>query len=115
MGKKCPTYDKCFYQMARRRMENGDLLVCNHALFFANLLRWQQTQGPPNGRIRTANVIDNALSPPMRELCNHLRLLRAKAAKEPDEFELNSYAQRADEIAAHAEALLEQKIEGCVY
>ncbi|MBM4113175.1 MAG: DEAD/DEAH box helicase, partial [Phycisphaerae bacterium] len=30
MGRRCPTYDKCFYQAARRRMEHGDLLVCNH-------------------------------------------------------------------------------------
>jgi ATP-dependent DNA helicase DinG len=37
MGRRCPTHDKCFYQAARRRMENGDLLVCNHALFFADL------------------------------------------------------------------------------
>jgi len=37
MGRKCPTYEKCFYQAARRRMENGDLLICNHALFFADL------------------------------------------------------------------------------
>lgn len=37
MGRKCPTYKKCFYQTARRRMENGDLLICNHALFFSDL------------------------------------------------------------------------------
>ena len=37
MGKRCPTYDKCFFQRARRRMENADLLVVNHALFFADL------------------------------------------------------------------------------
>lgn len=37
MGKKCATYEKCFYQQARRRMENGQLLVCNHALFFSDL------------------------------------------------------------------------------
>lgn len=37
MGRKCPTYDKCFFQRARRRMENGDLLICNHALFFSDL------------------------------------------------------------------------------
>ena len=37
MGRKCPTYDKCFYQRARRRMENGDLLIVNHALFFSDL------------------------------------------------------------------------------
>ena len=37
MGKRCPTYDKCFYQQARRRMENADLLITNHALFFSDL------------------------------------------------------------------------------
>ncbi|MBI1337621.1 MAG: DEAD/DEAH box helicase [Phycisphaera sp.] len=36
-GRRCPTYMKCFYQSARRRMENADLLVVNHALFFADL------------------------------------------------------------------------------
>ncbi|MGB1126700.1 MAG: ATP-dependent DNA helicase, partial [Phycisphaeraceae bacterium] len=37
MGKRCPTYNKCFYQSARRRMQNADILVVNHAMFFADL------------------------------------------------------------------------------
>ena len=37
MGKRCPSYNDCFYQSARRRMENADLLIVNHALFFADL------------------------------------------------------------------------------
>lgn len=37
MGRKCPTYDLCFYQTARREMAGGNLLVCNHALFFSDL------------------------------------------------------------------------------
>ena len=37
LGKKCPTYADCFYQTARRAMERGNLLVCNHALFFSDL------------------------------------------------------------------------------
>ncbi len=37
MGRKCPLYEKCHYQGARRRMENGDLLIVNHALFFSDL------------------------------------------------------------------------------
>ena len=37
LGRRCPTHDECFYQSARRRMENADLLVCNHALFFSDL------------------------------------------------------------------------------
>ncbi len=37
LGKKCPTYDKCLYYKARRRVWNADLLVVNHALFFSDL------------------------------------------------------------------------------
>ena len=36
-GKRCPNFNQCFYQAARRRMHNADLLVVNHALFFADL------------------------------------------------------------------------------
>jgi len=37
MGRRCPRYDDCFYQAARRRMHHADLLVVNHAIFFADL------------------------------------------------------------------------------
>jgi ATP-dependent DNA helicase DinG len=37
LGRRCPTFKDCFYQSARRRMDNADLLVVNHALFFADL------------------------------------------------------------------------------
>lgn len=37
MGRKCPTFEQCFYQNARRRMERAELLICNHALFFSDL------------------------------------------------------------------------------
>ncbi|MCC7146185.1 MAG: DEAD/DEAH box helicase [Phycisphaeraceae bacterium] len=37
MGRRCSTYQDCFYQKARRRAEHADLLVVNHALFFSDL------------------------------------------------------------------------------
>lgn len=37
LGRKCPTYDSCFYYRARRRVWNADVIVVNHALFFADL------------------------------------------------------------------------------
>lgn len=37
MGRKCPHYNECFYQSARREMDGAQLLVCNHALFFSDL------------------------------------------------------------------------------
>lgn len=207
MGRKCPTYEKCFFQSARRRMENGDLLVCNHALFFSDLalrtqgvgflppydhvildeahnaeevaadhfglslaesriahlirllyesrrhkgflaslnlkdgshtlidktieqtmrcgndaeamfdslLKWQGETGPANGRINTPEVVPNLVTDGMKKLSDMLKMLKEKAAKEADEHELNSYANRAMDIARHAEILLKQDIEGCVY
>ena len=207
MGRKCPTYDTCFYQAARRRMENGDLLVCNHALFFADLalrsqgvgflprydhvvldeahcvedvaaehfgiglsegrvrhllqllyhprthrgflstlqladestpridqaieqtlrcrdhmtaffdelIRWQRESGTANGRIEQPDIIETELPEAMRELHQQLRLLRERTATEPDAYELNSYAQRALDIAHDARALLTQQLDGCVY
>jgi ATP-dependent DNA helicase DinG len=37
LGKKCPTYNQCFYYKARRRAWNADVLVVNHALFCSDL------------------------------------------------------------------------------
>ncbi len=37
MGKRCATYNECFYYRARRRVWNADVLVVNHALFFSDL------------------------------------------------------------------------------
>ena len=37
MGKKCRRYQDCFYYQARRRMQNAQILVVNHALFFTDL------------------------------------------------------------------------------
>lgn len=37
MGRRCPTYNKCFYYQDRRRVQHAQLLVVNHALFFSDL------------------------------------------------------------------------------
>jgi ATP-dependent DNA helicase DinG len=37
MGRSCPTYRDCHYYAARRRMQHAQVLVVNHALYFADL------------------------------------------------------------------------------
>ena len=37
LGRQCPTYKDCFYYRARRRVQNAQILVVNHALFFSDL------------------------------------------------------------------------------
>ena len=37
LGRKCPTYDVCFYFEARNEMHEADLLIVNHHLLFSDL------------------------------------------------------------------------------
>ncbi len=37
LGRKCGHFENCFYFKARRRVHNAQILVVNHALFFADL------------------------------------------------------------------------------
>ncbi len=37
MGRKCKQHDSCFYYAARRRVQNSQILIVNHALFFSDL------------------------------------------------------------------------------
>lgn len=36
-GRQCPQHQECFYYRARRRAQNAQVLVVNHALFFSDL------------------------------------------------------------------------------
>lgn len=206
MGRKCPTFDKCFYQSARRRMENADLLIVNHALFFADLAMrgsgysvlppydavvldeahtiedvaadyfgltlsrfqvyyllsrlhhptrnrgvlvplqnklpadllnramiavdrarqagdqlfdsltdWQEHRGRSNGRVTQPDIVDNPLTPAMSAVSLTLRRAIDELTDEEDRRELRTYANRADELAATAKALLAQEQEDSVY
>jgi ATP-dependent DNA helicase DinG len=37
MGRRCPTFSKCFYYKAREAIKQAQIVVVNHALFFADL------------------------------------------------------------------------------
>ena len=38
LGRRCPFYEPCFYQRARRRAEKAQILVVNHALLISDLV-----------------------------------------------------------------------------
>ncbi len=210
MGRRCPTYETCFYQRARREMERANLLVCNHALFFADLSMRREGAGflpaythvildeahgvedaacdhfgltltegrlehlfgslyhagtgkgylaqlagvlsgvghagqidacvhqvieaqgvsraffqaaqdlvrsgaTRSGRLPEPGMIRVSLAPALRGLAVRLRTLKEAVEHEPDQFELNAYAVRADAAAFDAEALVNQSVEGSVY
>jgi len=37
LGRKCPTYGECFFYQARREIEEANLLIVNHHLYFSDL------------------------------------------------------------------------------
>ena len=37
MGRNCPRHKECHYYAARKRLQNADILIVNHALFFSDL------------------------------------------------------------------------------
>jgi len=37
LGRRCPTFKKCFYYQDRRRVQHAQLMIVNHALFFSDL------------------------------------------------------------------------------
>ena len=37
MGRNCPRHKDCHYYAARKRLQNADVLIVNHALFFSDL------------------------------------------------------------------------------
>lgn len=37
LGRKCPTYNSCFYYQARKTVAGANVLVVNHSLFFSDL------------------------------------------------------------------------------
>jgi ATP-dependent DNA helicase DinG len=207
MGRRCPNYSQCFYQNARREMEDANLLVCNHALFFSDLalrindvgflpsyqhvildeahgiedaasdhfgvslsegrvhhllsllyhpstgrgylpqLALQLGDNAPidrvvskvlhadstaraffesirelvrerrisNGRLREPGLIDDILSPVMKDLSLLLKSLKDDIKNEQDKFELNSYAERAADLALAAEVLVHHKNPSSVY
>jgi len=37
LGRRCPTYNKCHYYKDRRRVQNAQILIVNHALLFSDI------------------------------------------------------------------------------
>lgn len=37
LGRRCPSYNNCFYYQDRRRVQHAQLMIVNHALFFSDL------------------------------------------------------------------------------
>jgi Rad3-related DNA helicase/REP element-mobilizing transposase RayT len=201
LGKKCDFYEHCFWQSAKRRMQIGNILIVNHALFFSDLslrmagvnylpkydiaildeahtvedvagehfglrisegsvrynlrtlydvkrgkgmlsvhgaaandairtvvdlnsaaeyffeqiIRWHETAGRSNGRVQQKNVVENILSPMLRDLVKHLKMLMSTLKAEDELSELNSMSEKIAVMAEAIDSIMNQSIEDAVY
>jgi ATP-dependent DNA helicase DinG len=201
LGKKCRFYNDCFWQAAKRRMNVGNVLVVNHALFFSDLAlrmagvnylpkydmvvldeahtvedvagqhfglkiseaglkyglralydvkrgkgmlsthgsiandairdlvelndlsenffdrcaRWHEQFGRGNGRVRDKEVVENDLSPKLRDLALHLKAMLMGIEKEEEISELTAAATKVGNFAEVVDAILKQTMLDAVY
>jgi Rad3-related DNA helicase/REP element-mobilizing transposase RayT len=201
LGKKCPFYNNCFWQGAKRRMQSGNVLVVNHALFFSDLalrmvgvnylpkydvvvldeahtvedvagqhfglklteaglrytlrnlydakkgrgtlsvhgskandairdiidlneiaegffercVTWQENYGRGNGRIREKEIVENDLSPKLRDLSLHVKAMLVDIENDEEVSELTAVSAKISAMAETADAILGQKMDDAVY
>ena len=201
LGKRCTFYEKCFWQSAKRRMNSGNVLVVNHALFFSDLalrmagvnylpkydlvildeahtaedvagqhfglkiseaglryalrnlydskrgkgvlsthgarandairdileledridgffdrcIDWQERHGRGNGRIHQPNIVQNDLTPKLRDLSLHVKALLIDNENEEEVSELTSRAERVTVLGETLEAIIGQTMPDAVY
>ena len=65
---------------------------------------WADSEPAKTVRVRKPGAVTNVLTQAMRDLSMRLSGLKDKAKVDADRYELNSYSQRAEMIAAAAEA-----------
>ena len=84
-------------------------------LFFARCIHYQQTFGRSNGRIQQGGWIENDLSPKLRDLSLHLKVMLTAVHTEEERSELTAQAEKVGLMAMTLDTLVSQSLEGCVY
>ena len=83
--------------------------------FFERVLEWQATQGRSSGRIRTANFVQNDLSPALGELATRVKAMLPNIKSDEEVAELSSLADKVHAMGASLEAIVSQGLADAVY
>ena len=92
-----------------------DRLRFAHSSFFADILDWKRDHAPSNGRVAAADIINNPLSRPMKELADKLLTQSIGQKEESDKLDFESGHNRLMLLAESLERWLKQKDEDSVY
>ena len=83
--------------------------------FFSRCLDWQERYGRSNGRVRQANIVENDVSPRLRDLALHLKAMMTDLKDDEDLSEIGSQSEKASTAAAAIDAVVGQTLEDAVY
>ncbi|MDB5357905.1 MAG: helicase c2 [Phycisphaerales bacterium] len=83
--------------------------------FFEGCVQWQQTSGRTNGRIHNANIVENTLSPKLRDLALHMKAMLPGLEKEEEVSEVSSAAEKVTLLSQTLEAVIGQTMGDAVY
>lgn len=83
--------------------------------FFRDLHNWLQAQAEKNGRVRTPEIVTNALSPALEQLANIVRQHGASLSDESQQQDLVAAAERLQGLAGETEVWRTQQLAGAVY
>ena len=85
--------------------------------FFDRIADWHESFGRGNGRVHEADVVQNDLSPRLRDLAKFLTVMSVNTKEEDVEAvsELTSQATRIAGMAEAMDVIISQKLADCVY
>ena len=83
--------------------------------FFDTCAAWHAGNGRGNGRIREPGALPNLLTPKLRDLSLHLKVMLTKLTQEEEIVELTATAEKVSIMAQSLEALVGQSIPQAVY
>lgn len=83
--------------------------------FFDRCIHWQQNYGRSNGRIHEKNIVENDVTPKLRDLHKHLTAMLPDIEGDAEMTELASAAGKVEAIAATLDAIITQALDNTVY
>ena len=83
--------------------------------FFDNCAAWHAAHGRGNGRMRQPNIVEDVLTPKLRDLALHLKAMLPKLSHEEEITELSATAEKVSLMAHSLHSLVNQAIDDTVY
>ena len=105
----------CLGAMANAAIGDVEQLHGLSDQFFANCLRYQQTQGAKNGRLHQPDFVPDVMSEKLRDLGLHLQAMLAEKLKEDEVAELESHIGKVGGLRRTLEVMLTQEFPDTVY